>query len=336
MDKPMAVRAPIETKKMAPRQNFFCRTWPRPGTSQPARRQRIGFIAIELRNIKETVIQIKYNEQMPELPEVETIVRCLRRHLVGLEVETVRLIFPPIVRNREKSYPQRFIGQRISGLRRRGKMVLLDFSGGLTMIVHLKMTGRLLFCPNATPWDKHTHFAITFRARNEGLRFRDVRKFGFILGVRTGDADRTPEVRDLGPEPLTLDLPSFLGRLGGRRGRLKSLLLNQKVIAGVGNIYADEILFESGLDPRAEVSRLRRRRLERLWSAVHKVLNEAISFKGTTVRDYRDGEGLEGLFQNRLKVYGREGDSCPRCGTVIKRIRVSGRSTHFCPRCQRR
>lgn len=273
---------------------------------------------------------------MPELPEVETIVHCLRRRLIGLRVETVRLIFPPIVRNRKSLSLQRFKGQRVTGLRRRGKLVLLDFSGGLTMIIHLKMTGQLLVCPKSLPPDKHVHLAVSFRAKDEELRFRDVRKFGFVLGVRTSGVNRTPEVHGLGPEPLTLDLGSFLVRLAGRRGRLKSLLLNQRVIAGIGNIYADEILFESGLDPRNEVSRLKRRRLESLWLAVPKVLNEAIAFKGTTVRDYRDGEGLQGQFQNRLKVYGREGEPCPRCGTIIRRIRVSGRSTHFCPRCQRR
>lgn len=273
---------------------------------------------------------------MPELPEVETIVRCLRRHLIGLEVETVRVVFRPIVRNREASFLKRLVGQRIVGLRRRGKMVLVDFSGGLTVIVHLKMTGQLLFCSDAAPWDKHTHLAIAFRGRPEELRYRDVRKFGFILGVRTAEADRTKELLGLGPEPLPLDLPSFLDRFAGRRGRLKSLLLNQRLIAGVGNIYADEILFEAGVHPRAEVSRLSRRRLERLWSAVRTVLNEAIAFKGTTLRDYRDAEGLAGLFQNRLRVYGREGERCVRCGAVIKRILVSGRSTHFCPGCQRR
>lgn len=274
--------------------------------------------------------------KMPELPEVETIVRCLRRHLIGLQVEAVRVVFRPVVRNRGGLLLKRVVGQEIIGLRRRGKMVLLDFSGGLTVIVHLKMTGQLLLCPKALTPDKHMHLAITFRARDEELRFRDVRKFGFILPVKTGEAEQTPELRSLGPEPLALDLPAFLERLGGRRGGLKSLLLNQSFIAGVGNIYADEILFLAGLDPRAEVSRLRRRRQGKLWSAVHEVLNEAIAFKGTTVRDYRDGEGLEGLFQTRLKVYGREGESCPRCGTSIRRIRISGRSTHFCPRCQRR
>jgi formamidopyrimidine-DNA glycosylase len=273
---------------------------------------------------------------MPELPEVETIVRCLRRHLIGLEVEAVRVVFWPVVRNRGGPLLKKLVGQQIIGLRRRGKMVLLDFSNGLTVIIHLKMTGQLLLHPKALPPDKHMHLAFAFRARDEELRFRDVRKFGFILPVKTGEAEQTPELRGLGPEPLEINLPAFLERLGGRRGRLKSLLLNQRFIAGVGNIYADEILYLAGLDPRAEVSRLRRRRQGKLWSAVQEVLNEAIAFKGTTIRDYRDGEGLEGLFQTRLKVYGREGESCPRCGTSIRRIRVSGRSTHFCPRCQRR
>jgi formamidopyrimidine-DNA glycosylase len=273
---------------------------------------------------------------MPELPEVETVVRCLRRRLVGLEVRSVRLIFPPIVRNAEQSYSQKFVGRRVLGLRRRGKMILLDFSGGLTMIFHLRMTGQLLFCPSSAPRDKHTHLVVAFRPGVGELRFRDVRKFGFMRGVRTAGADRAPEIRELGPEPLTLDLPSFLDLLRNRRGRLKSLLLNQRRIAGIGNIYADEILFESGLDPRMEVSRLSRRRLERLWSSVHAVLDEAIAFKGTTVRDFRDGDGFEGLFQNRLRVYGREGEPCPRCRAPIRRIRISGRSAHFCPRCQRR
>jgi len=273
---------------------------------------------------------------MPELPEVETIVRCLRPRLVGLEVQSVRLAFPAVLRNKDKSYLQRFVGRWITGLRRRGKMILVDFSGGLTIVVHLKMTGQLLFCPSSASRDKHTHCVFTFRGKDEELRFRDVRKFGFLLGVKTDRVEERPEFRSLGPEPLTVDWPAFLRRFSGRRGRLKSLLLSQRVVAGIGNIYADESLFESGLDPRTEVSRLGPRRLERLFLAVRKVLSDAIAFKGTTVRDYRDGNGREGLFQNRLKVYGREGKPCVRCGTSIRRIRVSGRSTHYCPGCQRR
>ena len=273
---------------------------------------------------------------MPELPEVETVVRCLRRRLVGLEVRAIRLDFPPLVRNRRKFPARRFVGRRVVGLRRRGKMILVDFSGGLTMIFHLKMTGQLLFEPASGPVDKHTHLRLSLRPGDSELRFRDVRKFGFMRGVSTNRAGRAPELRGLGPEPLTLDLQAFRERLKGRRGRLKSLLLNQTIIAGIGNIYADEILFASGIDPRAEASSLGPRRLERLWSSVREVLEEAISFKGTTVRDFRDGDGFEGLFQNRLRVYGRDGEPCPRCKAPIRRLRISGRSAHFCPRCQRR
>ncbi|HUU37763.1 MAG TPA: bifunctional DNA-formamidopyrimidine glycosylase/DNA-(apurinic or apyrimidinic site) lyase [Candidatus Desulfaltia sp.] len=273
---------------------------------------------------------------MPELPEVETIVRCLRPHLCGLQVRSVCLLFPPIVRDPVHFPLEKLIGRQVSGLRRRGKMILVDFSGGLTLIVHLKMTGQLIFCGRNAPPDKHTHFVLCFRRSPRELRFRDVRKFGFIRAVRTADAERTRELSLLGPEPLGLVRNAFLERLQGRRGRLKGLLLNQRVLAGIGNIYADEILYEAGLHPRTDVSRLGRRRLERLHAAVSKVLDEAIAYKGTTVRDFRDGLGLEGLFQNRLRVYGREGEPCRRCGGRLRRIRLSGRSTHFCPRCQRR
>jgi len=291
---------------------------------------------LKLRIIKETLRQIKYNEVMPELPEVETIVRCLRPHLSGLQVRSVRLLFPPIVRDPGRFPLKKLIGRWISGLRRRGKMILLDFSGGVTLIVHLKMTGQLLFCRQSKPPDKHTHFILGFSRPQRELRFRDVRKFGFIRAVRTAEAERTREISLLGPEPLELNRTAFLECLRGRRGRLKGLLLNQRVLAGIGNIYADEILYEAGLHPRTDVSHLGRLRLETLYAAISKVLEEAIVFKGTTVRDFRDGFGLEGLFQNRLCVYGRDGEACLRCGSRIKRIRLSGRSTHFCPRCQRR
>ncbi len=273
---------------------------------------------------------------MPELPEVETIVRCLRSHLCGLVVESVRLLHPPVVRGPGRPQLEEFVGRRVEGLRRRGKMILMDFSGGWTLIVHLKMTGQLVFAGRALLPDKHTHFILRFGRSTRDLRFRDVRKFGFIRAVPTVEALNTRELRLLGPEPLELDREAFLERLRGRRGRLKSLLLNQNVLAGIGNIYADEILFEAGLHPRTDVSRLGRRRLERLWAAVPKVLRRAIAFKGTTVRDFRDGLGEQGLFQNQLQVYGREGEKCPRCGRRLRRIRLSGRSSHFCPGCQRR
>lgn len=273
---------------------------------------------------------------MPELPEVETILRCLRPLLCGLQVGNVRLLFPPVVRDPGYLPLKELRGRRVSGLRRRGKMILVDFSGGLTLIVHLKMTGQFIFCLREAPADKHTHFILRFKSCPRELRYRDVRKFGFVRVVRTSDAERTRELRLLGPEPLKLDKTVFFERLRGRRGRLKSLLLNQRVFAGIGNIYADEILHEARLHPETDVSGLGRRRLERLQAAIFKVLEEAVAFRGTTVRDFRDGLGTKGLFQNRLQVYGREGEPCRRCGGRILRILLSGRSSHYCPRCQRR
>jgi formamidopyrimidine-DNA glycosylase len=273
---------------------------------------------------------------VPELPEVETIVRCLRPRLTGLRIEGLRVLLPALIREKERPDFEELGGARITGLRRRGKMILIDCSGGRSILFHLKMTGRLLLCPKKTPPDKHTHLIVSFHRSGRDLRFRDVRKFGFVRLVETSRAAEAAEMRRLGPEPLDLDAAGFRDLLGDRRGQIKPLLLNQNVIAGIGNIYADEILFAAGLHPQSRVQNLSRRSLVRLGRAVPQILEKAIRFKGTTVRDYRDGEGLEGGFQNHLRVYGREGLSCPRCGRAIRRTRVSGRSSYFCPRCQRR
>jgi formamidopyrimidine-DNA glycosylase len=198
------------------------------------------------------------------------------------------------------------------------------------------MTGQFLFAAASDPRDKHTRLIMRFDDGRNELRFRDVRKFGFLLCLEGEPESACAELACLGPEPLEIGLPEFASILKAHRGRIKSVLLDQRRIAGIGNIYADEILFASGIDPRAEASSLGPRRLERLWSSVREVLEEAISFKGTTVRDFRDGDGFEGLFQNRLRVYGRDGEPCPRCKAPIRRLRISGRSAHFCPRCQRR
>jgi formamidopyrimidine-DNA glycosylase len=272
---------------------------------------------------------------MPELPEVETIVRCLRPHLIGLTAESIELRCAKLLRNRSSSVLQRIRGKRMIGLNRRGKLIRLDLSGGLTLLFHLKMTGQLLFCRRDAPHDKHTHFVVSFEKAKKELRFRDVRKFGFVLLLKTREAERTAEIRGLGPEPLGLDFPSFLGVLQGRRGRVKSLLLNQGFIAGIGNIYADEILFEARIHPATEVSLLRQKDRERLWKAIPLILARAIKHRGTSIRDFRDGDGLEGGFQDFLCVYGRELLPCPRCGAAIKRLRIGGRSSFFCPRCQR-
>ena len=273
---------------------------------------------------------------MPELPEVETIVRCLKPQLTGRRIEELRVLLPSLIRKKERPLFEGLAGARIVGLRRRGKMILIDCSGGRSLLFHLKMTGRLFLCPKKAPPAEHTHLIVSLRRSRNDLRFQDVRKFGFVRALVTSRASRTVQLRRLGPDPFDLDSAGFRALFAGRRGRIKSLLLNQNVISGIGNIYADEILFAAGIHPQSQVQNLGRRSLLRLGRMVPLILEKAIRFKGTTVRDYRDGEGLEGTFQNHLRVYGREALPCPRCGRAIRRIRVSGRSSFFCPRCQRR
>ncbi len=272
---------------------------------------------------------------MPELPEVETIVRCLRPHLVGRRVRSLSILHPPLLRLDGGAAPGQIKGKRVIGLRRRGKMILMDFSGGRSLLFHLKMTGQLFLCPKKIPVDKHTRLVMSFQELAEELRFRDVRKFGFVRVAETSRIEAAPELRDLGPEPLELKPERFRALFRDRRGRLKSFLLNQSVIAGIGNIYADEILFEARLHPQSDVSRLSRRSLARLQAATRLILDKAIRCRGTSVRDYRDGNGLEGNFQRCLRVYGRDSLPCHHCGAKIRRIRLSGRSSFFCPRCQR-
>ncbi len=271
---------------------------------------------------------------MPELPEVETIVCSLRSRLAGRRIKAIRVLFPPLIRRGGHSQIKKFDGTRIIGLRRRGKMILVDCQNGLSLVFHLKMTGQLLFCSKTVPADKHTRLVISFEDTARELRLRDVRKFGFVRCLKTEEAGMAPELMNLGPEPLGLDVWSFRRLLEGRRGQLKSRLIDQAFLAGIGNIYADEILFETGLHPASDISCLNQRQTKRFWQSIQSVLKEAIAARGTSVRDFRDGDGLKGNYQACLRVYGREGQSCRRCGRKIVRLRVAGRSSHVCLHCQ--
>jgi len=256
--------------------------------------------------------------------------------LPGLVIESSELLFPRVLRDSENSLLAGFGGRKVLGLRRRGKMILVDCGGDRSLLIHLKMTGQLLFRPVHDVPDKHTHFILRFRHQGGELRFRDVRKFGFIRCLRTSEVGECRELKVLGPEPLDLDFPSFQKIIRSRRGRLKSLLLNQEVMAGIGNIYADEILFEARLHPLAPAHRLKQEECRRFWRAMRLILKKAITARGSSIRDFLDPEGKEGEYQNSHKVYGRHAEACPRCGHEIERVRIGGRSTFFCPRCQRR
>jgi len=274
---------------------------------------------------------------MPELPEVETIVRSLAPALRGRTVDRAELLFKPLLRRAPRAGLAVLAGRRVLGVRRRGKMALIEFEGDLALVFHLKMTGQLLLAARgAGPPDKHTRLVVRFRDGGPELHFRDVRKFGFLVCVSGEPEGACPELSSLGPEPLDLPLEAFRRLLGTRRGRIKGLLLDQTAIAGIGNIYADEILHAAGIHPETPAGAVTEAEAKRLWTSMGSVLALAIEAKGSSLRDYVDAEGQAGGFQFFHRVYGREGEPCLRCGATVRRIVVGGRGTHFCPRCQRK
>ena len=264
---------------------------------------------------------------MPELPEVETVVRGLRGPLVGRTFTGVTVLWPKAIRTSMSELTEALPGQRIEGITRRGKYLRFHLSGGDLLFIHLKMSGDLLVEPANDP--VHRHVRTIFDLDNSHqLRFKDMRKFGRVYLVDDPDI----VTGKLGPEPLVDDFTSqdFKALFGRRTGRLKPLLLNQEFIAGIGNIYADESCFAAKIDPRRQVDTLSEDQLERLYHAIRQALKAGITHKGASLDDvYRGGE-----FQNHFQVYGRAGEPCVTCGTEIQRVVLGGRSTHFCARCQ--
>jgi len=272
---------------------------------------------------------------MPELPEVETVAAGLRAGAVGLKIKAAVCRLPKLLRETAPEDLQALSGLRISAVRRRGKVLIIE-AEERALLFHLKMTGQFSWAaPEAAP-DKHTHFILSFENAAEDLRFRDVRKFGFLRCLPLAGVDDCPEVGGLGPEPLEISEAEFAVRIKARKGRLKSVLLDQRVLAGVGNIYADEAIHAAALHPLTAASRLSPAELVRLRTALRRILKAAIAAGGSSVRDYRSVDGEIGDFQTRHKVYGRAGERCRRCGGTIRRIVVGSRSTFYCPKCQRR
>ncbi len=269
---------------------------------------------------------------MPELPEVETITRDLQPRVVGREIVSVELYWPKAL---EKPSPEDFVkgiaGRRIESLSRRGKYLIFRLSGEKYLIVHLRMTGRLMHRSGEEAEDPHTR-AIFELDDGSQLRYTDPRKFGKLWLVD----DPNEVVGKLGPEPFSADFTCdyLAGILAKRSGPVKPLLLDQTLIAGIGNIYADEALFLAGIHPKRSARSLSRPEVVRLHNAIRSVLKLGIANRGTTLSDYRDAFGEKGRHQEFLKVFRHAGKPCPVCGTMIQRIVLGGRGTFFCPRCQ--
>ena len=274
---------------------------------------------------------------MPELPEVETVRRTLEPLILYLPIVDVEVLYPRILQNVDSVEFQRaLIGSRFESLARRGKYLLFGTSSNLCMVVHLRMTGRLIAASSAdVPFEKHTAVIFSFSGGSE-LRFSDQRKFATIHLRPWDRLDEIRGLREMGPEPLDDEFtPGALGEvLSGRKAPIKSLLLDQRRIAGLGNIYADEALFAAKIHPARPGGDLSWAEIENLHAAIRTVLTDAVENQGTTFRDYRTGTGAEGSFQNKLKVYGRKGEPCLRCGEILVHQRIGGRTSVFCPACQ--
>lgn len=270
---------------------------------------------------------------MPELPEVETVARGLRAPLIGRSIVSVTVSWPrTIARPDVDEFVSRIVGCRVVSVDRRGKYIVITLNQG-HILIHLKMSGRLLVLSAGIPPDPHVRLCFRLDDGRQ-LHFRDVRKFGRVYWVD----DPAQVTAGLGPEPLSADftLDQFRRLLARRSGRLKSLLLNQEFVAGLGNIYADEALFSARLHPLRRADSLTPEEQESLHGAIRSVLGQAVLSRGTTLDDggYVDADGQPGGFQGRIAVYGRGGELCLRCQTPVERIVVGGRSTHFCPSCQ--
>jgi formamidopyrimidine-DNA glycosylase len=270
---------------------------------------------------------------MPELPEVETVVRDLRPLVVGKRIASVRVGKRKLRHPWKPGWTKRVTGRTVAGLRRRGKWIIIDLDDASHLLAHLGMTGRFTVESPEAKTAAHTHLIFTLDSGAQ-LRFRDVRRFGSVRHCATSAELERDLGSKLGPEPWKLTSTAWLASLKATSRCLKAVLLDQNIVAGVGNIYADEALFVARLAPTQRGRRTSQQQAEQLRLAIVAVLERAIGARGTTFRDYVGGNGQTGGFQHALAVYGRAGEVCRECGATIRVMRLAGRSTHYCPNCQ--
>jgi formamidopyrimidine-DNA glycosylase len=273
---------------------------------------------------------------MPELPEAETIRKGLNKTVKGKRIKNIIIFLPKMVRRHSSKQEliRRIRGKKILNIKRRGKALLFILDSTDVLIFRLGMTGQMLWSHPRSPLrrDKHTHVIIDF-SKGERILFRDIRQFGEVCLVKK---EHVEETLNMGAEPLNRAFThETLKKITSSPVKIKNLLMDQKRIAGIGNIYSDEILFEAGIHPLKSGYLLRSRELKKLHRTIGSILNEAIACKGDTISQYRNVFGESGQYQNFHRVYQRKGENCHKCSTPIKRIKLSGRSCHYCPSCQK-
>jgi formamidopyrimidine-DNA glycosylase len=278
---------------------------------------------------------------MPELPEVESLRRILMRSAVGRTVASARIGRLPLRRRVTANFAAAVMGRRIDAISRRAKYLIVEFDGPHVMLVHLGMSGSLTHRSDGfaaagdfDPRHDHIEFALDDGSR---LVFNDPRRFGIVRLIARADLSTTAELKGLGPEPLSRDFNAayLADKSRGRRVAIKNLLMDQRIVAGIGNIYAAEILFRAGIRPTRRAGRVSRAELARIADATRVILRAAIGSRGTTFRSYRDSSGRPGQFSRRLRVYGREGKPCYTCSTPIRNVTLGQRASFYCPTCQK-
>lgn len=274
---------------------------------------------------------------MPELPEVETIVRGLKNVIVDRKIMDVEIRESMVIGypDDEKELKEGLIEQEIIGIDRRGKYIIISLARKKKIVIHLRMSGKLLIKDSTQEYDKHTHVILKLD-NGRDLCFNSIRKFSRIYLVSNNCLENAGGLVELGPEPLADDftVKDFKSLFKGKKAIIKSLLLNQKFLAGMGNIYTDEALYRAEIKPTRKADTLTDSEIANLYSAIRRVLAEGIDYGGTSFSDYVNSMGQEGDFQERLMVYQRGGEECYNCGHIIVKEKICGRSTHYCPGCQ--
>jgi len=283
---------------------------------------------------------------MPELPEVETVRRDLQKHLLNKKIKSVTVLNPKTVGGKPEDFATSLQGAFLKDILRRGKLLIFKLNKpNLFLLTHLKMTGQLIYLIKNEVYagghgesdtaGKYARVIITF-ADQSRLFFNDLRKFGYMKLVDQEELDKFI-LKNYGPEPLDKDfiLSDFIATLKKRRRNIKSVLLDQKIVTGLGNIYVDEVLFAAGVRPMRLASEITKLEATKIFTAIPKILNLAIKHRGTTFNNYVDGKGRKGNFSKMLKVYGRAKESCLICSNAIIKTKIAGRGTHYCPHCQK-